>query len=112
MKISQKNADYYSWGKQCDGWKFLEQSDLSVIYEKMPQNTCESRHYHQHSRQFFFILTGQAVMELEGKSIILSSNDGIEVPPGSQHQIFNSSQEPVEFLVISSPSTKNDRVNL
>jgi mannose-6-phosphate isomerase-like protein (cupin superfamily) len=41
----------------------------------------EKKHYHQHARQFFFILSGIATIEAKGKEIILHTQEGIEIPP-------------------------------
>jgi mannose-6-phosphate isomerase-like protein (cupin superfamily) len=34
------------------------------------------------------------------------------VPPGTSHRFANVGSEPVEFLVISSPTTQGDRTNV
>lgn len=110
MKISKSNAEHYLWGENCDGWHLVKRKELSVIHERMPANTCEVRHYHNESHQFFFILSGEAILEIDGKRIYLKVHQGCEVPPSVPHQIFNESKTDVEFLVISQPSSKGDRV--
>jgi mannose-6-phosphate isomerase-like protein (cupin superfamily) len=112
MKISKETAAHYVWGDHCDGWRLVNGQDLSIIHEKMPPGTSESRHYHQKARQFFFILAGQAVIDVNGERFELAQHEGIEVPPQIPHQIFNSSKEAVEFLVISQPSTVGDRIQI
>lgn len=113
MKISKQNAEHYIWGDNCDGWYLVNNKDLSVIQERMPVNTKEVRHYHKTTRQFFYILTGIATLEVDGQSISLNPTEGIEVPPLMLHQIRNESNQDVEFLVISQPNSHNvgDRVN-
>jgi mannose-6-phosphate isomerase-like protein (cupin superfamily) len=110
MKISKDNAEHYLWGDNCDGWHLVKNQDLSVIHELMPANTSEVRHYHQHARQFFFVLSGIATIEIDGKEVILTPQEGIEVPPLTPHQMFNKSNDEIEFLVISQPTSKGDRV--
>lgn len=110
VKISKKNAEHYLWGDKCDGWHLVKNEEMSVIYERMPSHTSEVRHYHQYACQFFFVLSGTATFELEGERIILQSREGIEVPPCASHQMRNESGEDVEFLVISQPNSKGDRV--
>ncbi|MGE7090903.1 cupin domain-containing protein [Lysinibacillus sp. NPDC048646] len=109
MKISKNNAEHYIWGDQCDGWHLVKNNELSVIHERMPANTAEINHYHHHARQFFFVLTGTATIEIEGESISLQAKEGIEVPPLKSHQMRNDSNQDVEFLVISQPNSKGDR---
>jgi mannose-6-phosphate isomerase-like protein (cupin superfamily) len=110
MKTSKQNAEHYVWGDNCDGWHLVKNQDLSVIHERMPANTLEKRHYHKQVRQFFFVLSGTATIEIEGKEIILNPQEGVEVPPLVPHQMFNKSSYDVEFLVISQPTSKSDRV--
>ncbi|MFP7484369.1 cupin domain-containing protein [Priestia filamentosa] len=112
MKISQKNAEHYIWGDQCDGWRLVNQKDLSVIHERMPPNTSEVRHYHTKSRQFFFVLKGTATLEINGLLENITPLEGVEVPPHVAHQMMNRSGEDVEFLVISQPTSKGDRIQV
>jgi mannose-6-phosphate isomerase-like protein (cupin superfamily) len=109
--ISKDTAEHYSWGDGCDGWHLVKQPGLSVIHERMPPGTAEVRHYHQQARQFFFVLAGEATLEIEQNQQIIHPFQGVEVPPGVPHQIFNRSAADVEFLVISQPTTRGDRVN-
>lgn len=110
MKISKQNAEHYIWGDHCDGWHLVKNNRLSVIHERMPVNTSEVRHYHNQARQFFFVISGTAVLEIDGERITLNAQEGIEVPPLVPHQMRNESDCDVEFLVISQPNSKGDRV--
>jgi mannose-6-phosphate isomerase-like protein (cupin superfamily) len=107
---SKQNAEHYIWGQQCDGWRLVDRDDLSVIHERMPANTSEVRHYHNHARQYFFVLSGEATMELDGQTYTIGAQQGIEVAPHQPHQMRNDSASDLEFLVISSPTTRGDRV--
>ncbi len=109
--ISKATAEHYTWGNNCDGWRLVNRTDLSVIHECMPPGTSEVRHYHQTARQFFFILSGVATLEIDGKREVLAAQQGVEVAPGLPHQMMNQSENATEFLVISQPTTQGDRVN-
>ena len=110
MVISKENAEHYSWGGICDGWHLVKQDDLSVIHERMPSGTSEVRHFHNKSRQFFFVLTGTATLEVDGERYNIESFQGIEVPPGITHQMINQSQHDIEFIVVSQPMSHGDRI--
>ncbi|WP_028547559.1 cupin domain-containing protein [Paenibacillus sp. UNC451MF] len=110
MKTSKQNAEHYIWGEVCDGWHLVKREELSVIHERMPAGAAEVRHYHVHARQFFFVLSGIAELELDGESVMLQAQEGLEVPPGIPHQMKNTTDKDVEFLVISHPQTRGDRV--
>lgn len=110
MVVSKRNAEHYKWGQGCDGWHLLRRDDLSIIHEAMVPGTAEVRHYHSVSRQFFFVLSGTATLEIDGRREALSAHEGLEVPPNTPHQMFNESKSEVEFLVISMPTSRGDRV--
>jgi mannose-6-phosphate isomerase-like protein (cupin superfamily) len=110
MISSKKSAEHYIWGDHCDGWHLVKHNNLSVIHERMPASTSEVKHYHQQSLQFFFVLSGTATIEMEGEEIVLHPQEGVEVPPLVHHQMFNKSDHDVEFLVISQPISKGDRI--
>ena len=109
-KVSIETAEHCSWGRGCDGWHLVKQADLGVIRERMPPGTAEVRHFHKAARQFFFILAGSAVLEADGSEHELAAGQGLEVTPGTPHQMFNRSGADVEFLVVSQPHSHGDRV--
>ena len=109
--ISRLTAEHYIWGSHCDGWHLVKNPQLSVIQERMPAATAEVRHFHHHAQQFFYVLAGQAVMEVEGRPIVLSAGEGMWIPAGTPHQMRNDSDEDVHFLVISHPPSHGDREN-
>jgi mannose-6-phosphate isomerase-like protein (cupin superfamily) len=109
-KVSRKNSEHYNWGNNCDGWHLLKDDDLSIIQEKVPPGASEIKHYHKISRQFFYVLKGTATIEIEGHVSKLNPYEGIEVKPGQTHQLRNETQEDIEFIVVSSPKSHDDRV--
>jgi len=110
--IDRSSAEHYIWGDVCDGWHLVKRADMSVIAERVPPGAKETRHFHSTARQFFFILSGRAVIEINGDRVILAEGQGIEVAPGTSHQFINESPEDVHFLVVSHPSTRGDRVEV
>ena len=112
--VSTHNAEHYAWGEGggCDGWHLLKDAELHVIQELVPPGKSEKRHRHARARQFFFILCGRAVMELDGNDYPLAAGEGIHIPAGAPHQFRNPFDEPVSFLVTSCPTTRGDRHDL
>jgi len=109
--VSRENAEHYRWGNDCDGWHLVKDENLSVIEEFIPSGGCEVRHYHQIAQQFFYILSGELLMEAEGRTTLLRAGSGIRVLPGIHHQVCNPSSGAVRFLVISQPPSHGDRVS-
>ncbi len=112
MIKSIKNAEHYTWGGQCDGWHLLQSATLSVIQERMPPGTNEQLHYHEQAQQLFYILSGSASFEIDGKLVEVRSQECIHVPKNARHYIFNKADADLHFLVISEPRSHGDRVNV
>ena len=111
MITSTYNAEHYTWGNQCDGWHLLRSDSLSVIQERMPPLTAEQLHFHQHTQQVFYILSGIATFEIEGEIKTVEPNQSIHIPKGTKHRILNNFKTDLHFLVISEPKSHGDRVN-
>ena len=109
--VSRENAEHYRWGHECDAWYLVNDDQLSVIEEFMPPGSAEIRHHHTKAQQFFYIVSGEVLMEVEGKTMLLPAGTGIRVLPGTRHQIRNPSSSPVRLLVISQPRSHGDRVD-
>ena len=110
--VSKYNfLSHYKWGEDCDGWNLVDEETISVKQEKMPPGSSEKIHYHNKAQQFFYILNGVAEIEMEGKLFQLNMGEGLNIKAGIKHRIFNSGQEDLEFILCSTPSTVNDRVN-
>lgn len=108
-KISTDTAKHYTWGSECDGWHLVRQPSLSVIQERMPPGAMEVNHFHHKARQFFYVLAGEALMDVAGKPLRLAPGEGVEIPPGVPHQMKNAGSAPLEFLVVSEPHSHGDR---
>ena len=108
--VSSGNADHYKWGEDCDGWHLVETDRLSVIQERVPSGAGEVRHYHERAEQFFFVLSGTATIEAEGKTQTLSAQTGLHVPAGTVHEVRNEHKEDLWFLVVSTPPSHGDRI--
>ena len=108
--VSRATSPHYAWGEACDGWRLVDGAGLSVIEERVPPGASERRHSHRLARQFFYVLEGEASLEVEGTEHVLTKGRGLEVEPGGRHRFTNRSAADVVFLVISAPTTKGDRV--
>ena len=117
MPVSTSNAEHYTWpstigSSACDGWHLHRSPSLSIIEERMPPGTAERRHLHQHATQFFYVLAGELIIELNGEGHRLTPFTGLSISAGSPHQVFNRGTQDVRFLVVSQPPSHGDRVAL
>ncbi|MDE3743864.1 cupin domain-containing protein [Maribacter polysaccharolyticus] len=110
--INKENSKTYKWGDNCDSWVMVDHPNLSVKMESMPSGTKEKMHFHAMAQQFFFILKGRATFYLDDKIESVSKNQGILIDPKTVHYIANESGKELDFLVISQPSTTDDRTTV
>ncbi|WP_238640242.1 cupin domain-containing protein [Chryseobacterium elymi] len=103
---------HYIGGNSCDSWVLNDSCNLSVKQEKMPAGTAEKLHFHEAAEQFFYILRGEAVFDINNEKFSVKAGESISIQPKSEHFISNESLDELEFLVISSPSTNNDRIEI
>lgn len=108
----KKTAEHYLWGDNCDSWVLADTPGLSVKQESMPSATREKLHFHTNAQQFFFILNGTATFYLEDEPIVVAKEQGILIQPEAKHYIANESDSQLEFLVISQPTTNDDRTTV
>ena len=110
--ISTSSAEHYQWGDGCDGWHLVKTANLSIIQERVPSGCAEVRHFHQKAEQFFFVLSGIATIEVDGKVHVLKPQQGIYVKAKIPHQLKNEHSEDLVFTVTSTPPSHGDRVDL
>jgi mannose-6-phosphate isomerase-like protein (cupin superfamily) len=110
--VSKENGEHYAWGDGCDGWHLVKTPGMSVIQERMPPGCSETRHFHQHSHQFFFILSGEATNEVGGEILRAKPGEGCSVVPTVGHVIRNEGKSDLLFLLVSTPPSHGDRVKI
>jgi mannose-6-phosphate isomerase-like protein (cupin superfamily) len=73
----------------------------SLAEATVPVGRPTERHYHKLSEEFYFILEGKGVMEINGEEREVSTGDAILIPPGAWHQITAS--QTLRFLCCCAP---------
>lgn len=110
--VNATTAEHFVWGKICDGWWLKKGGNFSVIEEVIPPGGLEIKHFHNLTEQFFYVLNGTLCIDIDNREFILQINEGFTIPPKVVHQVYNTSEDSVRFLVVSCPDSLNDRVNV
>lgn len=72
----------------------------------LPPGGATQRHYHRLSEEFYFILEGRGIMEIDGEVRSVGPGDAILIPAGAWHQIRSEDRgDPggVRFLCCCAP---------
>jgi mannose-6-phosphate isomerase-like protein (cupin superfamily) len=78
--ISKEKIAPRPWGSGCFSWDLVDRADMLVVQEAMPPGAAEVLHFHSGARQFFFVLSGELAIEVEGERTALSTHDGMKLP--------------------------------
>lgn len=60
-------------------------------------------HKHRIQEQIYYILEGEAMMEIEGERTAVRPFDTIFLPPGVEHAIYNTGLGDLRFIVVTCP---------
>lgn len=110
--ISKQNSRSYKWGNDCDSWVFVDKDNLSVKVESMPGRTKEKLHFHTKAQQFFYVLQGTATFYVGDNIELICESQGILIDPMEEHYVANETEMKLDFLVVSQPTTNNDRTTI
>ena len=73
----------------------------SLAEASVPAGSATQRHYHRLSEEFYFILEGSGIMEIDGDTRQVNPGDCILIPPTAWHTI--TAVEGLRFLCCCAP---------
>jgi mannose-6-phosphate isomerase-like protein (cupin superfamily) len=76
----------------------------SLGHSVIPPNGCSRPHYHPSSEETYYVLKGEGRMVVDGRERVVRPGDAILISPPEKHQIFASSTDDLEFLVVCAPA--------
>jgi mannose-6-phosphate isomerase-like protein (cupin superfamily) len=78
----------------------------SLAEATVPAGSPTQRHYHKLSEEFYFILEGDGVMEINGETKSVGPGDAILIPTNAWHQI--TARKILRFLCCCAPPYSHD----
>ena len=76
-------------------------ANQSLAEATLPAGTATDRHHHKLSEEFYYVLEGRGLMEIDGTEREVGPGDAILIPPGAWHRIEAS--EELRFLCCCAP---------
>lgn len=73
----------------------------SLAEATLPAQSCTEPHFHKLSEEFYFILEGTGLMEIDGEKRVVGPGDCILIPAESWHQIQTDAG--IRFLCCCAP---------
>ena len=78
----------------------------SLAEATLEPDQATERHYHRASEEIYFLLEGEAEMELDGERRRVGPGDAVLIPPGAWHEI--RALEPLRFLCCCAPPYRHE----
>ena len=76
-------------------------ANQSLAEATLPEGAITDRHYHKRSEEFYYLLAGRGLIEIDGEQRKVGPGDAILIPAGAWHQI--RAIEPLQFLCCCAP---------
>ncbi|MCJ7620776.1 MAG: cupin domain-containing protein, partial [Anaerolineae bacterium] len=77
---------------------FEEEGHLLQVVT-VPPRTKQRLHFHREQTEVFYVLEGQAVIELAGEEFLARPGDAFVCSPGDHHSLWNRSDEGFRLVV-------------
>jgi mannose-6-phosphate isomerase-like protein (cupin superfamily) len=78
----------------------------SLAEATIPAGGATERHWHKESEEFYFILKGAGMMEIDGETRGVAVGDAILIPAGAWHQI--TATDDLQFLCCCAPPYRHE----
>lgn len=75
----------------------------SLAEATLPAGARTERHRHKVSEEMYYLLSGEALMEIDGEERRVVVGDAVLIPVGTRHQITNTGSGDLTFLCTCSP---------
>lgn len=76
----------------------------SLAEATIPPGCKTELHHHQNSEEFYYVVCGSGIIEINGEKASVSVGDAILIPPASKHSILNTEQAPLKILCCCAPA--------
>ena len=84
----------------------------SLAEARVESGGATTPHYHAATEEIYYVLEGEAEMQLGGETRRVGPGDAIAIPPGQVHQIKNVGPCQLRFLCMCAPAYEHDDTTL
>lgn len=80
----------------------------SLAEARLAPGGATTPHYHPRTEEIYYILTGEAEMQIDGRMARVGPGDAIAIPPNATHQITNVGSSELKFLCCCAPPYEHE----
>jgi mannose-6-phosphate isomerase-like protein (cupin superfamily) len=86
----------------------LPAAHQSLAEATVPVGAATTAHYHPVAEELYFITAGRGRLRIAGEERDVHVGDCAVIPPGSEHKLFNTGDEPLVLLCCCSPAYSHE----
>jgi mannose-6-phosphate isomerase-like protein (cupin superfamily) len=104
-----RNAEHHTIGVSSTDYKVLTadtRGDLFIFQHANQKKGGPPRHLHHHEDEYFYVLDGEYIVELDGKRFNLKQGDSVLGPRGVPHAWAFAGERPGRLLIAFAPANK------
>lgn len=80
---------------------------IAIFHEIAPPLSGPPLHRHSREDEWFYVLSGEITIEIDGQRSVLSAGSSAFAPRGTAHTIQNFGDSPAEMLIMVTPGSFN-----
>jgi quercetin dioxygenase-like cupin family protein len=103
----ESSLDLSRWAEVCDGWQVLDRPDLAVSVVTLPGRQGVRPPFERRPQQRIHVLRGEVHVEIDGRLLVLYRGNGLLVPAGRPHRLWNDAADEARLLVVSTPASRD-----
>lgn len=84
----------------------------SLAEATIPPGSATAPHFHAHTEEFYYILTGAGEMTIDGETRPVGAGDAILIPAGATHTLRNDGPLDLVILCCCAPPYSHDDTTL
>lgn len=90
----------------------IKETNHTIFLHELPKGGSVTEHSHENNEEIFICLDGEATLTLDGVANDFKKHDVAYLAPMTRHSIRTTSETPLKFMVIISPTGLEERLKL
>jgi mannose-6-phosphate isomerase-like protein (cupin superfamily) len=86
--------------------------NLSLAEATIAPGETTHRHLHRESEEIYYILSGDGIVEVAARKIIVQADDAVLIPTGTEHCATTTGSVPLRLLCACSPPYQHEDTEL
>jgi mannose-6-phosphate isomerase-like protein (cupin superfamily) len=84
----------------------------SLAEATVPAGLATTRHRHPRTEEFYYIIEGSGILEIDGETRTVAVGDACLIPAGATHQIYNAGPGDLKILCCCAPPYSDEDTEL